>query len=195
MEDFQQLRQPDQIITVWGEVATLQLVVSAGPDYDRELLFRLYGGFPYEDFPYEGRSRERSILEEAIQEAVALHLGRRGFQFRVDVRPGSIVIVIIIQAAHAVYQTIAQYKDFRESLPLLLSDIRTAVNSVLSRTVPPDQLTIDSALTPGSAVLYAEAMTMFNNAVGRIRTPLIALVVSNLLLLLIAATVLILQFV
>lgn len=53
-----------------------------------------------------------------------------------------------------------------------------------------DQFTINSALTPGSALFYAEAMTIFNNTVndvvGKIRLLLWALVFSIVIPLLLA---------
>lgn len=197
VEDFQPLRQPDQVITVWGEVVTLRLKVGAGPEYDRDLTFRFLGGFPYEyeeEFPYGRYNRDRAALEDGIQDAVKRRLGLQ-FQARVEVRSGSIEILIFIQAIRTVYQTIAQYKDFRESLSLLMSDIRDVVIGVTGNVAPTDQIDVVSALTPGAAVLYAEAVAMFNNGVKQIRTPFIALVISNILLLGIAAAVLILQLV
>jgi hypothetical protein len=177
MEDFQPLRRQDQTITIWGEVATLGFNVSVNRDY---------GSLLYERFFAD---EDRGELEPAIVDIVRQHLGPQ-FEARIEIRSGSMWVIVIIQAVRAIYQSIAEYEKFKEGLSQLSSDIKNVVAMTSEIAVPADQFTINSALTPGSALLYAEAMTIFNNTVndvvGKIRLLLWALVFSIVIPLLLA---------
>jgi hypothetical protein len=155
MEDFQQLHQQDQTITVWGEVATFRFDVDT-------------------NFQYMGALEEQFLLEEAngeLQLTIAAMVERRlgpQLEARLEIRPGSVIVLVIIEAVRAVYESVAEYENFKQGLSQLSSDIKNAVAGTSSRVVP-DQFTINSALTPGSALLHAEAIKMFNDAASRIR--------------------------
>jgi hypothetical protein len=171
-------RPQDQTTGVWGEVATLRFEVIADQVYQDRLWIRFV----------EEAHKLGSELDQSIRSQVSQRLGPP-FDVRINVRPGSINIYIIISTTFAF---IAGYKPLRTSFLQLLSDIRNIVSRIAKDELESDQFAVNSALIPGSAILFAEGMAMFNrtvnNAVSRIRKPLITLVISNVLLLIIATT-------
>ena len=162
----------------WGEVATLRVEVIADQVYQE----RLWISFVAE------AHKLGSELDQSIRSQVRQRLGPP-FDVRINVRLGSINIYIIISTTFAF---IAGYKPLRANFLQLLSDIRNIVSRIAKDELESDQFAVNSAFIPGSAILFAEGMAMFNrtvnNAVSRIRKPLITLVISNVLLLIIATS-------
>ena len=104
MEDFQPLRRQDQTITIWGEVATLGFNVSVNRDY---------GSLLYERFFVD---EDRGELKPAIVDIVRQHLGPQ-FEARIEIRSGSMWVIVIIQAVSGSTNPLQNTKSSRKVFP------------------------------------------------------------------------------
>lgn len=132
-----------QLIT--GEICTIRLNASSDLENDEQ--------------EFNGRwwSRVRERHFDFRRSAKKLVKERLGTQFevvRVRSTRGSVDILVVIGVVGAVYMTISRYKSFRESLQLLIADLRALLENMLGPSIHEGD--ISGNWTPEPALLPLE---------------------------------------
>jgi hypothetical protein len=128
---------PDNVVS--GEVAFLRFRVSAtdDPESEERLLSFL--------------KEMRRELELEASRTILEVLGNDYELVRLGVRKGSIEILVVVGA---IYATISQYKEFVESMNLLVSHLRNLIRRFFRRTQA-SGISVEATWAPGPPVLLA----------------------------------------
>jgi hypothetical protein len=92
-------------------------------------------------------------LEGQVKRAVSEILGPDFEVSRIGVRKGSVSVLIVIATAYAL---VSQYKDFRESIKMLVSELAEVTRRLLRRTQIP-QISVRGSWIPGPELISAES--------------------------------------
>jgi len=125
-----------------GVVSFFQIHVEQAEDEEDDRLYR---------FALETQSKLRHDVEELIRETL-------GPEFQIqslNLRRGSVTILIAISAAYAFYMSFSRYESFIKSSNLLASQIKSVVKRIFGQASSEDELEVSATWNPMSPITEA----------------------------------------
>jgi hypothetical protein len=156
-----------QRVVLSGDVFFLRFVVSASEEKQSDE--RLWS------FLHEMRHELESDIKEAIEKFLSPEFEVRSITFH----GGSIEILVVIGTA---YYVISRYKNFIESVELLLSHLKRIIHRFFGRLWP-QPISVYGTWSPGPALVRAETLYSSYGSMDAIRILLWYLILSHAALL------------